>query len=86
MDCSRVDEQLFKGQLASNKIVQMVQHYPSSGGEENLIYGHVFFLEKITSIIHLTNNSSDFLPILGVNFYHLKKHLLFLRKMLTAQP
>ena len=85
-DCGKVDGEIFKDALRMNKMVQMIEYDPSSGIEENLIYGDVFFLEKIMKIIHVSNNNSDFLPILGVNFYYYKKDLLFLKKILTAKP
>ena len=87
LDCRKVDGEIFKVALRMNKVVQMIEYDPSSGIEENLIYGNVFFLEKIMKIIHVSNNNnSDFLPILGVNFYNYKKDLLFLKKILTAKP
>ena len=86
LDCRKVDGEIFKDALRMNKMVQMIEYDPSSGIEENLIYGDVFFLEKIMKIIHVSNNNSDFLPILGVNFYNYKKDLLFLKKILTAKP
>jgi hypothetical protein len=86
LDCGKVDGEIFKDALRMNKVVQMIEYDPSLGIEENLIYGDVFFLEKIMKIIHVSNNNSDFLPILGVNFYNYKKDLLFLKKILTAKP
>ncbi len=86
LDCRKVDGEIFKDALRMNKMVQMIEYDPSSGIEENLIYGDVFFLEKIMKIIHVSNNNSDFLPILGVNFYNYKKDFLFLKNILTAKP
>lgn len=86
LDCGKVDGEIFKDALRMNKMVQMIEYDPSSGIEENLIYGDVFFLEKIMKIIHVSNNNSDFLPILGVNFYNYKKDFLFLKNILTAKP
>lgn len=86
MNCKGVDGDIFKESLEVGGVVRMIQYFPALKGEENLIYDDVFFLEKMMRVIHLTNNSCDFVPILGVNFIKYEKDELFLSKILTAKP
>jgi hypothetical protein len=86
MGCKGVDGEIFKEALGGNGVVRMIEYFPCLEGEEKLIYDDVFFLEKMMRIIHLSNNSCDFVPVLGVNFVNYTKDALFLEKILTAKP